>query len=90
LWQHPNPRHEALLAIASDPRDVKSAQEPTPGAPCPLCGFATFQWADAARFSESTIAAIRKEFPHWTADQGACARCLEIYRLMGAPSLAMA
>jgi hypothetical protein len=83
LWNNPKPNHGNLLAIASDPRNLKAVHEPTPGAPCPLCGFATFHWADAESFSEPTTTAIRKEFPDWMPEQGACGRCIEIYRHIG-------
>jgi hypothetical protein len=88
LWQNSAPLHANLLAIASDPREVKSSQEPCPGSPCPLCGFPTFHWADSNAISERTIAAIQKEFPQWKAEQGACGRCVEIYRHVGAHCLA--
>ena len=90
LWSNPGPRHGDLLAIAADPRDLKSAHEPTPGAPCPLCGFATFDWEDTASLNEPTTKAIQAEFPQWADDQGACGRCVEIYRLIGASSLVVA
>src|SRR5262249_7497163 len=84
LWHGPRPRHEDLLAIASDPRGLQSSHAPVPGASCPLCGFATFVWADVTGMAESTTAAIRHECPQWTTDQGACGRCVEIYRRVGA------
>ena len=84
LWINPNPRHDDLLAIAADPRDIKSALEPTPGAPCPLCGFATFDWTDIHTLSQPTITAIQQEFPHWTPGEGTCGRCVEIYRIVAA------
>ena len=90
LWQNPDPLHQDLLAIASDPRDLKSSHKPTPGAPCPLCGFATFDWTDSLRLTEPTTAALQREFPDWTVEQGACGRCAAIYRLVGAQSLATA
>jgi hypothetical protein len=87
LWKNPSPLHGDLLAMAADPRDLKSAHEPTPGTPCPLCGFATFDWADSEGFCAQTTASIQKEFPQWTPAQGACGRCVKIYRLVGAQSL---
>ena len=79
LWNGRKPRHGDLLAIASDPRDVKTSHGPLPGAPCPLCGFPTFQWADVSRLEVRLGEAIRREFAHWSSDQGACARCVEVY-----------
>ena len=90
LSNNPDPRHVDLLAIASDPRDLQSAHEPTPGAPCPLCGFATFDWADSGSFCDQTTAKIQKEFPQWTPRQGACGRCVAVCRLIGTHSLATA
>ena len=90
LWENPQPRHDALLAIASDPRDLRAAREPSPGAPCPLCGFATFAWADITALSASTTAAVQSEFPQWAPVDGACRRCVAIYHLRSAPLLATA
>ena len=87
LWKNPGPCHGDLLALAADPREVRSSPEPTPGAPCPLCGFATFAWADADGLRGQTAAAIQNEFPEWTPAQGACRRCVEIYRHRGIASL---
>ncbi len=84
LWNNRQPCHADLLAIAANPHGLESAHEPVPGAACPLCGFATFAWADIDGLSPQTTTAIRAEFPAWTPDQGACRRCVEIYRLMGA------
>ena len=84
LWANRQPRHTDLLALASDPRGLDAAAGPAPGAACPLCGFGTFAWADSNGFSAPTMAAIRAEFPKWTAAQGACRRCVEIYRIAGA------
>lgn len=83
LWLNKNPRHTDLLAIASDPRDLRVTHAPMPGGQCPLCGFATFDWIDAAQLEERTTAAILQEFPHWTVDQGVCGRCVQIYRVVG-------
>jgi hypothetical protein len=80
LWNNSSPTHGELLSIASDPRGTHSAGQPAPGAPCPLCGFATFAWAAAEKLAPDAIARIQQEFPHWTAEQGACGRCAEIYR----------
>lgn len=84
LWDNRQPRHADLLALAADPRDLETAAGPAPGAACPLCGFGTFAWADVDGLSAPTTTALRAEFPKWTADQGACRRCVEIYRIAGA------
>jgi hypothetical protein len=81
LWTNLNPRHELLVELVSDPRQLQAADGPRPGAPCPLCGFPTFSWATEATLAEPTLTAIRSEFPHWSPEQGACARCSNIYRV---------
>ena len=81
LWTDPAPTHSALVEWVSDPRQLQAASGPRPGAPCPLCGFPTFAWATAASLTDHAVIAIHADFPHWTPEQGACARCHEIYRV---------
>jgi hypothetical protein len=81
LWQNPSPRHDELLALATDPRGLRDTHHPMPGAACPLCGFPTFDWQDAAQLSSEVAAAIQVEFPQWQSPQGLCSRCHEIYRM---------
>ena len=79
LWHGRQPRHNDLLAFASDPRDLNSVHEPLPGACCPLCGFPTFDWADVSRLTPAMLEMIRGEFPDWVSEQGVCSRCVEAY-----------
>jgi hypothetical protein len=81
LWNNPAPTHRVLADLVCDPRQLQTSNGPQPGAPCPLCGFPTFAWGQVASLAESTVKAIRSEFPHWAPEQGACARCSEIYRV---------
>jgi hypothetical protein len=80
LWLATSPQHCALLALASDPRDLRAGHEPRPGAPCPLCGFSTFEWASASALTPQISEAVGAEFPHWTPADGTCARCAEVYK----------
>jgi hypothetical protein len=48
LWTGRMARHQALIGVAADPRGLQGTQAPLPGAACPLCGFAAFQWSDAS------------------------------------------
>jgi len=82
LWKSASPRHVELLALASDPRDFAQARAAMPGAPCPLCTFPTFQWANPSSFTLESIAVIQTQFPQWRPEYGACARCLETYEVM--------
>ena len=81
LWENPTPTHDALAELVTDPRQLHTSTSPRPGGPCPLCGFPTFAWATPASLAEPTLNAIRAEFAHWTPEQGACARCVSIYRV---------
>jgi hypothetical protein len=70
LWSK-RPSHPELVALA---KSVLARPQKTPGAPCPLCKFPTFAWADAP-----PVAAIQKDFPRWLPAHGCCARCAELY-----------
>lgn len=50
------------------------------GAPCPLCRFTTFEWADA---SPALTRAVRADYPAWTPSLGLCTQCANRY-LLGA------
>jgi hypothetical protein len=79
LWQKAAPRHADFLALIADPRGLREAHRPAPGASCPLCGFSTFQWGGAEQLGGEVGKAILREFPRWTPEQGACERCVEIF-----------
>lgn len=83
LWTTRCPRHEELMDLASDPRDLSHADRPLPGGACPLCGFPTFEWAKMTALDCATLARIEREFPGWSSTQGACNRCAEIYATTG-------
>ncbi|MCI0747214.1 MAG: hypothetical protein L0Y58_17560, partial [Verrucomicrobia subdivision 3 bacterium] len=78
LWNNSR-THADLLALASDPRDAENCEAQVPGAPCPLCGFAAFQWGDVSALKPEALAEIERAFPAWRHHYGACARCIEIY-----------
>lgn len=79
LWASKSPKHDELLALACDPRDLSHADKPLPGGACPLCGFSTFEWADLGAPDEDVRTTIKREFPHWSSAQGMCMRCAEVY-----------
>lgn len=79
LWQSTTPLHPDFLALIADPRGLREAHRPAPGASCPLCDFPTFTWADAEGLSPEILARVMAEFPAWTPEQGLCGRCLETY-----------
>lgn len=52
-----------------------------PGAPCPLCKFPTYHWAEDLfeGLEEQVTKAIEENHPGWTPHDGACPRCIEGY-----------
>jgi hypothetical protein len=79
LWTGRLARHDALLEIAADPRGLRERHAPVPGAPCPLCGFAAFQWTDARTLRPAARDRIHTDFPGWHESEAVCARCAEMY-----------
>lgn len=84
LWHSRTPRHAEFLALIADPRGLRGAQRPAPGASCPLCDFPTFTWADIGALPPEILARVAAEFPAWSAEQGLCGRCLETYQAAAA------
>lgn len=79
LWNSKAPCHSEFLSLIADPRGLRDAHRPAPGASCPLCEFPTFAWAAEDGVSDDILRRIQLEFPHWQAGQGLCNRCLESY-----------
>ena len=79
LWSGQNPRHGEMLAIAADPREVRTVHQPLPGAMCPLCDSPTFDWIIGASVDRGVQAAVESEFPAWSPAQGMCGRCHKVY-----------
>ncbi|MBL9139018.1 MAG: hypothetical protein JNK85_24335 [Verrucomicrobiales bacterium] len=87
LWRNTAPRHAEFLVLIVDPRGLRDAHQPAPGASCPLCGFPTFAWVAAGALPPDLVPTIATQHPGWTTEQGLCGRCLETYEaLAGAAS----
>jgi hypothetical protein len=86
LWQNKAPHHADFLALIADPRGLREAHRPAPGASCPLCDFPTFTWADSEAVAPEIAARVVAEFPVWTPAQGLCGRCLETYQAVASLS----
>ena len=79
LWRDAAPRHAEFLALIADPRGLREAHRPAPGASCPLCEFPTFAWVAEGAVPPDLARAITVHFSTWTPEQGLCTRCLETY-----------
>jgi hypothetical protein len=90
LWECRAPHHADFLALIADPRGLRDAHRPEPGASCPLCDFPTFQWADATVLPPAILQRITAEFPAWQPEQSLCSRCLETYEATASLELASA
>ena len=84
LWQTKAPQHAKFLALIADPRGLRDAHRPAPGASCPLCDFPTFHWADASVLPSGMVSRITAEFPAWSPAHGLCNRCAESYEALTA------
>jgi hypothetical protein len=82
LWQGTAPRHSEFLALIADPRGLRDAHRPAPGASCPLCDFPTFAWAAIEDLAPGLCDRVRSEFPNWQPEHGLCSRCLESYEAL--------
>ncbi len=83
LWKETAPRHGDFLALIADPRGLRTAQHPVPGASCPLCAFPTFAWVAEGALPPELVPTIAAQYPGWTPEQGLCGRCLETYEALG-------
>lgn len=81
LWRNQTPSHAEFLALIADPRGLRDAHGPAPGASCPLCAFPTFDWAPVESLRPEVAEHIVAEFPAWTAEQGLCGRCRDAYEV---------
>jgi hypothetical protein len=90
LWRNAAPRHGEFLALIADPRGLREAHRPAPGASCPLCDFPTFAWVPEGTLSADLSRVIAAQYPGWTPEQGLCGRCLETYQALAGAAAATA
>ena len=68
-----------LLALATDERLTKTLGQG--GVRCPLCHFPTQDGVRDWSGARAAVAeAIRADYPSWSACEGACGQCAELYR----------
>jgi hypothetical protein len=80
------PRHSELAAFALDPRAASRhrADPSAAGTQCPLCRFPSHSFeAEPEKLDVHVLAAITRDFPHWTPGRGLCAQCADLYRASG-------
>ncbi|MBI4329480.1 MAG: hypothetical protein HY685_06415 [Chloroflexi bacterium] len=97
LWRAGRLSHGEILAMAKDPAlllqragTVADGGSPLkkvllPASPCPLCHFPTYSWVE--EFNELITGLIKRDFPRWEPEEGACERCTEIYKSQQAITL---
>jgi len=94
LWQDERLTHDRILELSKDVNKVmkiaeglpikqiqKTKKMLLPGAQCPLCQFRTYHWVDNIEQEPSLVEAIKKDFPEWEPEEGACERCVEVYKV---------
>lgn len=77
------PRHVALAAFALDPRAAigQVQMRTAAGTHCSLCKFPTHSFEpEPENLPDHVLAAIRRDFPHWTPAQGVCIQCAGLYQ----------
>jgi hypothetical protein len=76
------PKHADLARFAFDPRQATSLQHrAVPGTHCPLCRFPTHAFEpDPSLLGAEVLAALKADFPSWTASLGLCVQCADLYR----------
>lgn len=93
LWNDENLTHGRILELAKDVNKVlELANEKIPesmsqrkkillpGSLCPLCQFRTYRWVENLGEDVETVQDIRQDFPGWSPEDGACDRCVEMYK----------
>lgn len=77
------PKHADLACFAFDPRKASGhlRQEAGPGTHCPLCKFPTHAYEpEPYHLGAEVLAAVKEDFPNWTASLGLCVQCADLYR----------
>lgn len=81
LWQRERLTHKEIWEKARDGDGLLARNGVLlPGSSCPLCKFPFHAWTSKLK-EEDVIAAIRTDFPLWDPREGACDRCVEVYRI---------
>lgn len=89
LWSANNFTHERLRELANEPGlvaayvgvevNIKDAEGPLPGHPCPLCTFPTQKWAKQDVIIKEVVELVRQDLAGWESDHGICETCYDYY-----------
>ncbi|MDR4508624.1 MAG: hypothetical protein MRJ65_10390 [Candidatus Brocadiaceae bacterium] len=92
LWGDETLTHGRMLELATDvhkvleiahdkmPENLKQKKKVLlPGSLCPLCQFRTYNWVYIDEDSE-IVQDVKADVPDWSPEDGACDRCVEMYR----------
>jgi hypothetical protein len=71
LFQGPRPSHAELLSLAR-------RMEGRAAGRCPLCRFPTARLREEPP-DAAVVEVIRRDFPGWSASQGICLQCADLY-----------
>lgn len=77
---------KAVPLLGGDISDLDEQEKKSywSGRPCPLCNFPTYKWANDINLEDEKAKklqeAIKADFPKWTAAEGVCERCTELYK----------
>ena len=83
FFDNEQPKHADLAWFAFDPRRASGTLQAhtAPGTHCPLCRFPTHAFETEPRdLGAEALAALKKDFPNWTAALGLCVQCADLYR----------
>lgn len=81
---------ERLLSISTAVKDEtaveagKAKRVHLSGSLCPICRFPTYHWVDAEDIDKNIMELILKDLKglsSWNPEDGACERCVEVYKL---------
>jgi len=94
VWQCRSLSHSTLLAWAREPRawlreslgQGQVTSSASPGEPCPMCGFPTFDWWALSDAQDKRIGPrIRESVPGWNPSDGLCRQCAETLAVEAGP-----
>ena len=83
FFEAAEPRHGELAAFAFDPRAATDSlsNQAVAGTHCSLCRFPTHAFeSEPVNLGAEVLAAIKADFPDWTAIKGLCLQCADLYR----------